>query len=62
MPDQAIEPSSDTPRTATSSQSGSSSSTSKEDSNEHFLSQLKEPRRLQRAKTILKDRLHKQLS
>ena len=27
-----------------------------------FLSQLKEPRRLQRAKTILKDRLHKQLS
>ena len=40
-PDQAIEPSSDTPRTATSSPSGSSSSTSKEDSNEHFFVLIK---------------------
>ena len=55
-PDQAIESSSDTPRTATSSPSGSSSSTSKEDSNEHFFVPIK------RATTILKDRLHKQLS
>ena len=52
-PDQAIEPSSDTPRTATSSPSGSSSSTSKEDSNEHFFVPIKRAKKASKSQNHL---------